>query len=339
MTAQRLIFLFGMPRSGTTWIGKTFDSHPEVDYRHEPDSQFRMDGFLPLHPDPDEAERYRDAVTAYCRDQLHRCTTRTCGKRPLFPKAGEPPWRLKARYLRLYWANLLERLGATPQWSPPRHGRYLVWKSIESLGRLGTLLRLCPDSRGVVILRHPCGYAASVLRGERSGRFQSKQSITEDFQLFALLLETPYARRIGLTLEDIRAARPEARLAWLWILYNEKARGDIEDQPQAALIRYEDLCRAPRDGFRHLFRFCGLDWHPQTEAFLKESTSDPKDDYYSVKKDPLEAAYRWRRELTPEQIETIETLVQAHPVGRAYYALDGAPESRFVDIPEARHRP
>ena len=35
---QPLILLFGQPRSGTTWIGKIFDSHPDTLYRHEPDS-------------------------------------------------------------------------------------------------------------------------------------------------------------------------------------------------------------------------------------------------------------------------------------------------------------
>ena len=33
-----VILLFGMPRSGTTWIGKIFDSHIETLYRHEPDT-------------------------------------------------------------------------------------------------------------------------------------------------------------------------------------------------------------------------------------------------------------------------------------------------------------
>lgn len=29
------ILLFGLPRSGTTWLGKLFDSHPDTLYRHE----------------------------------------------------------------------------------------------------------------------------------------------------------------------------------------------------------------------------------------------------------------------------------------------------------------
>ena len=42
MTLRAPILLFGMPRSGTTWLGKIFDSHPLVLYRHEPDTWQRL---------------------------------------------------------------------------------------------------------------------------------------------------------------------------------------------------------------------------------------------------------------------------------------------------------
>ena len=42
MSAQAPLLLFGMPRSGTTWLGKIFDSHPRVLYRHEPDTWQRL---------------------------------------------------------------------------------------------------------------------------------------------------------------------------------------------------------------------------------------------------------------------------------------------------------
>ena len=42
MALRAPILLFGMPRSGTTWLGKIFDSHPLVLYRHEPDTWQRL---------------------------------------------------------------------------------------------------------------------------------------------------------------------------------------------------------------------------------------------------------------------------------------------------------
>jgi hypothetical protein len=34
---ESLILILGLPRSGTSWLGKVFDSHPDVAYLHEPD--------------------------------------------------------------------------------------------------------------------------------------------------------------------------------------------------------------------------------------------------------------------------------------------------------------
>jgi len=54
------ILIFGLPHSGTTWIGKLFDSHPDTLYRHEPDSVYRL--AIPLFPDKSEALRYQQEL-------------------------------------------------------------------------------------------------------------------------------------------------------------------------------------------------------------------------------------------------------------------------------------
>ncbi len=43
------ILILGAPRSGTTWLAKIIDSHPDVLYRHEPDET--LPGPSPLTPD------------------------------------------------------------------------------------------------------------------------------------------------------------------------------------------------------------------------------------------------------------------------------------------------
>lgn len=315
-----MILLFGMPRSGTTWVGKTFDSHPDVVYRHEPDSQFRLDPAIPLLPESADRDGYRSALVNYCQDYLPRCSPRACGKQPVFGKSGETALRRRAREARILGAKIVEKArGRALSWREPMRGR-LVWKSIESTGRLGLILGLYPESRGVLLLRDPRGYVASVLRGEAQRRFQGATSIAEDWHLFELLCATSYARRCQVTVDRIRSRSAEERLAWMWVLFNQKASEDIAELPNGRAIRYEDLCARPEEGFRSLFRFCGLEWHEQTQRFVDSSTSgeNATTDFYSVFKSSTESANRWRRELKPEQIAAVDSVIAEHPVGRMY---------------------
>ncbi len=325
-----------MPRSGTTWIGKVFDSHPGVSYRHEPDTQYVLNDIMDLYPDSSEAARYREPVQAYCREHLSRCTVRTCGKAPFFPKRNQSAVGRWTQQARVFAAKLAERaLGRTVEWDYPLNGARVVWKSIESLGRLGVLLPAIPDSNAIIIQRDPCGYAASVLRGERLGRFSASSSITEDWGVFEKMLATPYAQQVGLSRERIEALAPHQRLAWMWILTNQKACDDTHGREDTRIVRYEDLCRNPRGGFQALFSFCGLDWDPQTDAFIGYSTATKHDKaYYSVVKDPLKAAYRWREEFDEKQIADIREIVDETPVGQAYYGLTETPY-QMIEVPPA----
>ncbi len=66
----------------------------------------------------------------------------------------------------------------------------LVWKSIESIGRLGLFAQLFPAARCIHILRHPCGYVASVKRGEAKDKFSERLQSSEDYGVYEHLLET-----------------------------------------------------------------------------------------------------------------------------------------------------
>ncbi len=325
-----------MPRSGTTWIGKVFDSHPRVSYRHEPDTQYVLNDLMTLYPDAGDAPRYREQVRDYCQKYLERCTVRTCGKAPFFPKASQSAFGLLGQKTRVLAAKLIERgLGRTIEWNYHLDDARIVWKSIESLGRLGVLLPAIPDSNGVIIQRDPCGYAASVLRGEKLGRFSAADSITEDWGMLDMLLATHYAREIGLDSAQLKALAPHQRLAWMWVLINQKACDDTRDMENVTIVRYEDLCRNPRDGFQRLFAFCGLEWEDQTDAFIGYTTATSHNNaYYSVVKDPLKAAYRWRDEFDSGQIDDIRSIVEQHPVGQAYYQTHETSSYAMLDVPQ-----
>jgi hypothetical protein len=194
----------------------------------------------------------------------------------------------------------------------------MVWKSIESLGRIGVIERAMQPCYGIHIARHPCGYVASVLRGESQRRFTSDVSAGEDMGLLALCLDTPTARQHGLTLEGLQRMHPVERLAWRWVLFNAKAMQDIAGEPRCVTLRYEELCRDPAGVAKQLFDFTQLPWNAQTARFVDQSTSKDVGRYYSVVKDPLKASSKWKDELSKADIDRVFSIVATTQPGALY---------------------
>ncbi|ROR29618.1 sulfotransferase family protein [Inmirania thermothiophila] len=317
-----LILLFGMPRSGTTWVAKILDSHPETLYRHEPDSRHLLQG-VPLFPARGEWDGLAPALRRYAAALPRMRDVRTCGKLPIFPKRHLGPGRGVLLRAGVVAAKAAARAGLDlpvpgAAWGADTPGVRLVWKSIESLGRLGALRHALPDAVSVHILRHPCGYAASVARGEAGGRFTGAGTAAEDWGIFEMLLKTDAARRRGLRMEHLRGASPWQRLAWRWVLTNEKALDDLEGAAGHRLLVYERLCEAPAEEARALLAHCGLGWHEQTAAFVAASTGGHDRGYYSVVKDPRRSAWGWREELPAGAVEAILAVTADSPAFRPY---------------------
>lgn len=317
-----IVLLFGMPRSGTTWIGKIFDSHPETLYRHEPDSWGRLNA-MPLMPPLDDAEQHAPMIQAFCAELPGMTLTKVAGSTPVFPKAYYSALRFNLYRLSVAAAKTTAKvLGEQAVRNFIRTQDLprirLVWKSIESMGRLGVIVRATRPSIGIHIARHPCGYVASVLRGEARGRFTSGVATSEDYGLFEKCLGTRAAQQHGITLDRLRAMHPVERLAWRWVLYNAKALEDIAGEPNCMTLRYEDLCRDPHGVAQQLFQFSGLTWNPQTERFVSQSTAKEVERYYSVVKDPLKSAFKWKDELDKQDIERILGVVAGTTSGALY---------------------
>lgn len=297
------ILLFGSPRSGTTWLGKIFDSHPHTLYRHEPDSWGRLN-WMPLAPHVDDTERYAERLRAFVAGLPRSRETKVAGTLPRFSKDYYSPLQNLFDRASVAAAKIAARaLGEVRVPSPSRRAEAnarLVWKSIESVGRLGVTARALPSARIIHIVRHPCGYVGSVLRGEKQRRFTSDEAAAEDFGLIAAISDTQPARRYGIDVQTARGFHPAERMAWSWVIFNEKAMEDSQGLPNVHMLIYEALCHQPGEVARELFQHCGLSWPEQTQAFLGASTSRNNSAYYSVFKDPEAAAQRWRKELDPD---------------------------------------
>ncbi|MGH8278673.1 MAG: sulfotransferase [Gammaproteobacteria bacterium] len=327
------ILVFGMPRSGTTWIGKLFDSHPDTLYRHEPDSIHRLG--LPLFPEVDTAAQYRRELQQFVGSLPGLRSPEIVGKQPLFPKSYLSRARLVAFHASVVAAKAASQVRRhTPCLYRPTGVGYervrVVWKSIESLGRLGVCLDALPAARAIHLMRHPCGYVASVLRGRDAHRFIGETLDTDDSWIVRRLLATTTGRRYKARLSDTGKLTHAQQLAWIWMMMHEKTLADIASNERVLTVRYEDVCAEPIAIARKMFAFTGLAWHPQVESFIRASTGVTRQTtdtgYYGVFKPSQVVAERWRSELPPETIESIMGILHEGPLGCKYISNRGALE-------------
>lgn len=320
------ILVFGMPRSGTTWIGKLFDSHPDTLYRHEPDSVRSLN--MPPFVERADASRYHDELVQFITLLPQMRSPEVVGKQPLFRKNYQSAIGLAAYRTSVLFAKAMSRARRhfPCPYRPTAKGYVqvpLVWKSIVSQGRLCACIAALPEARVIYLLRHPCGYVASILRGEAARRFGNSTPSANDLWLLKRLLATNSGKRHALTVDHFASLTPEERLAWRWVLIQENAIDGVAGSDRAMIVRYEDVCAAPISMTRRMFEFAGLDWQEQTERFVVASTHHEHSDYYSVFKDPHAASESWRTELAAPVIARIERILRASSLHRYYY--DDAP--------------
>ncbi|GAB3678500.1 sulfotransferase family protein [Salinisphaera aquimarina] len=329
---QQLILLFGMPRSGTTWLGKLFDSHPHVLYCHEPDHRrvFADSGAA------DAADRYRLELQTFVAGLPALQSLRVAGKRPLFRKKFMSEFGFQVARLSTEVARAGSRVYPAFPIVVHHDGsgdpeRRVVWKSIQSLSSLAPTLTALEKARGIHILRHPCGYIASTLRGVDLKTFSDNSSIGwMAYKSARNAAGTPLGDRFGFGDDHeqmVRDLTPEERLAWHWVLTNEKARMEVGDNTRYLRVRYEDICRDPQAGVQKMFEFAGLEMSDQTQAFIAASTGSSQNDYYSVYKNPSQAAWRWREELDDQTVARVMAIATRSTLG-AEYANMTPPEGR-----------
>jgi len=319
-----VILLFGMPRSGTTWIGKIFDSHLRTLYRHEPDTRVRIKQ-IPLIQDKYDSSEYCNFINSYVDGFVKSRDVSVVGKLPVFPKKYSSSVRRYVFYLSVLLSGLVSNLNNKIKISAISPADYesiddhvVVWKSIQLLGRMGIIMDCLEDCKAIHILRHPCGYIASVLDGEKNNKFVSQTPASEDWDLYRVLLETEQARKYDLNIELFKKIAPEQRLAWRWILFNEKAKDDNDNNENVRILRYEDMCASPIETAKSCFEFCNLEWNEQAELFLTASTNKAINSYYSVYKNPEESANKWKKTLKNKQIELIHKVVDQSKIGSIY---------------------
>ena len=299
------ILILGAPRSGTTWLAKIFDSHPDVLYRHEPDEVF---------PAPEDLDEHgtRLLVDKWIADRSLRTTT----KRPFFRKSWQTgsahAWHTALAYslngvARLPGSRAVLRHAWLPCF-PELHRARVVIKSVRWCRGAGLFARSLPHSRTVLIVRRPCGQVASLMHGAARRRFELRDAGDMPFNEHQAIA---CAAAYGVTPARFHALPEAAKYAWSWVAFNETAVQALRGCPNTRVILHDILCAQPEAQAQALLGFAGLSWHPQTADFVARSTRHTgPSDYYAVFRDARAAAGNWRENLSAKDQRAVRDVVR-----------------------------
>jgi hypothetical protein len=306
------ILILGAPRSGTTWLAKIIDSHPEVLYRHEPDAAAPP----PCDLTPDLVPAL---LTRWAADRSPHSVT----KQPYFRKSWQSGGARLARTMLAGAVSMAARLpwpfqGLGRMELPDlaaRPARRLAIKSVGWIEGAAVVARALPDSRTVFMLRHPCGQVASVMRGTRQGRFDLRTEGTD--MPFDEQATIRFAATHGLQASDFQALPDAAKYAWNWRALNEPAYAALAAQPNVHVVLYEALCADPQQVVRQILRFAGLDWTAQTADFVARSTTGAgQAGYHAIVRDTASAAEAWRGRMAPADQASVRAVAAASGLAR-----------------------
>ena len=301
-TALTHILVTGAHRSGTTWVGKMLAADTLIAYISEP------------------------------LNVLHR---------PGVFRAKVPHW-----YQYICDENESEYLSAFQQLLD---FDYHFWDELRSLRSLKDFLRMGRDFRVfsnglihgqrvlikdpfavfsapwfakklnckvVVIVRHPAAFAHSLKRLNWPFEFNN---LLDQSLLMRDYLE-PYR-------DEMRAIKSDdivGQAALLWKVVYRSVHSTRGLNPDFIVVRHKDLSRDPANGYRALYASLGLDYTPQVEEIILNSSSSdnpvelPQKKTHSVKLDSLASVDNWKKRLTEDEIKRVREITEE--VSHLYYS-------------------
>ncbi|NJO39064.1 MAG: sulfotransferase [Rhizobiales bacterium] len=328
---QRIAFIMGLGRSGTTFLAKLIDSSPDVLYRHEPDAILPVDMPALLHRS--DLQPHLPKARDYLRAMSHCRRRRSASHVPVFTKGyrsalANLAFRPMVLSTKLAETWRLPLTASVPDLIDRGRGEvvYLI-KSVSSLGRARLFADAQPDMPMVHIVRHPCAMIASLKVGIGKG------VMAPDVYLRSLFAQKE-AASYPYSFEAMEKASYEEQAAFRWMLMNDKAAADMAGHPRYLQIAYEDLCRQVDRVAAQVFDHIGIKIGAQTRAFIDSVSrrEDPaamgaearRTGYFKIDRPIASALDKWRTALEPETVARIRDVVSHSPLGRHYFEAASA---------------
>ena len=249
------VLVTGLPRSGTSWVGKMLERSGRLVYVNEP--------LNPRHP-PGRSPGVLNATVAHryqyvCADNEHAWLpafrdTVALRYRPVAElRCNRSPYDLArmAKYWSAFTAGRLR--GRRALLDDP----YAVFTAPWLATRL--------DTNVVVLLRDP---AALVGSWRRLGwTFRPRELLEQPLLMRDLL--GPYQDRLRALVDS---QDDLAKIATLWAATYDAVDRYRRKDPRIQVVRYEDLAGDPQQAFGALYRSVGLTWDDAARAMVAEAT-------------------------------------------------------------------
>jgi hypothetical protein len=251
------LLVTGLPRSGTSWVGKMLEASDEVVYVNEPMNPQHPPGHSPGVLDARVTHRFQ-YISDEDDEQWRRAFERTLALR----------YQVRAELRQNRSAYDLARMAkyATSFTAGRLRGRRAMLDDPFAVFSTGWLSQQM-GCESVVLVRDPVSFVGSWRALNWSIHFHE-------------LLEQPALVRdhLGPYVDRMRALVGStdwlARTCLLWEATYDVVDRAFRDLPGVHLISYEGLVQDPMGGFADLYRRCGLTWSGNAEELVREATTE-----------------------------------------------------------------
>lgn len=311
MGGQRPILVTGSIRSGTTWVGKTLGTAPNVAVIHEP---FNMD-----HPMGLFAHRWTSQYTYLDeRAEEEASVERALGDTLSFRYRPGAHLRNReslgrtlgiVRDLPRFWYR---RLVSSP--------RPIVKDPIALFSAEWLAERF--DMEVVVMIRHPGAFAWSFKRIAEPNRLADLLAQGELMEglLAPFVADLERAARIG---------DPMHQAATLWRISYATVSGYGDRHPDWVFLRHEDLSLSPLGGFHVLFDRLDMPFTRRTARFIdlttnaSNPTEAPPAKLHHLRRNSADNVAVWQQRLSPDEIGCVRHLTE--DVAAGFYEASSWP--------------
>ncbi|MGH3649047.1 MAG: sulfotransferase [Micromonosporaceae bacterium] len=250
------LLVTGLPRTGTSWVGKMLEASGELVYVNEPLNPQHPPGHSPGVLNARVGHRWQYICDDNAEDWL-----------PAFRDTIGLRYRFGAELRRnrgVYDLARLGKYGTAFTLGRLRRRRALLDDPFALLSTRWLVERL--GCRAVVLVRDPVALVGS---WQKLGWRVHFHELLEQPLLVRDLLSDALVAELR---ELIGSPDHVTLVATLWRLAYSIVDSYFKDLPGVRVQRYEDLATDPERGFARLYAHCGLTWSARAEATVRAAT-------------------------------------------------------------------